>query len=86
MTQASQGARAAWPAEGRQGRTAASSKSKTHLKWRSRRRTTYGDEEAMTEVSWRLPTAQDCGEALIGTRIRIWWDGDRTFYDGKVVT
>ena len=38
----------------------------------------------MTDPFWRHPTAQDCGEALLGTRIRIWWDGDWTFYDADV--
>lgn len=39
----------------------------------------------MAEVSWESAGEKDCGSALVGSRVRIWWDGDRTFYEGNVV-
>ena len=39
----------------------------------------------MAKVSWESAGEKDCGSALVGSRVRIWWDGDRTFYEGNVV-
>lgn len=38
----------------------------------------------MAKVSWES-NQRGSGSALVGSRIRIWWDGDRTFYEGNVV-
>lgn len=38
----------------------------------------------MAEVSWES-NGRGSGSALVGSRVRIWWDGDRTFYEGNVV-
>lgn len=41
-------------------------------------------ETQMAEVSWES-NRRGSGSALVGSRVRIWWDGDRTFYEGNVV-
>lgn len=39
----------------------------------------------MGEVLWEVAKDDERGTALIGSRVRIWWDGDRVWYEGDVV-
>lgn len=42
--------------------------------------------EKMVEVRWEeAKKEEERGAALIGSRVRIWWDGDMVWYEGKVV-
>ncbi|CAM9583453.1 unnamed protein product, partial [Ectocarpus sp. 12 AP-2014] len=39
----------------------------------------------MVEVFWEEAKKEERGAALVGSRVRIWWDGDMVWYEGKVV-
>ncbi|CAM9796556.1 unnamed protein product, partial [Phaeothamnion confervicola] len=35
--------------------------------------------------AWRSAYQEERGEALVGRRIRIWWDGDSCYYAADVI-
>lgn len=39
----------------------------------------------MSGVVWEVAKKGERGSFLIGSRVRIWWDGDRLWYEGIVV-
>lgn len=39
----------------------------------------------MADAVWEVAKEGERGTALVGSRVRIWWDGDRLWYEGTVV-
>ncbi|CAN0429691.1 unnamed protein product [Ectocarpus sp. 13 AM-2016] len=39
----------------------------------------------MVKVLWEEAKKEERGATLIGSRVRIWWDGDMVWYEGTVV-
>lgn len=39
----------------------------------------------MPGVVWEVAKEGERGSCLIGRRVRIWWDGDRLWYEGVII-